>query len=101
MGIIDHDEGAELFGEADDLWKWRDVSIHTEDTVCDDHDFASASRFLQHAAQPGYVFVWVDLAGRSIETNAVDDAGVIEFVANNDVFGKYEGRDDAKVGGIA
>src|SRR6266699_7289749 len=101
MRVVDHDEGTELFGKGDDLWQRCNVTIHAKDTVGHHHDFTSAARLLKHATQPGHVSVWIDFTRCPVETYTVDDAGVIEFVADDDVLGKHEGRDDSQIGCIA
>src|SRR5436190_21664385 len=93
MRVVNHDEGTELFGKGDDFWQRCDVTIHAKDAVGHHHDFTGAARFLKHATQPGHVSVWIDFTRCPVEVYAVDDAGVIEFVAVDDILGKNEGRD--------
>src|SRR5690606_40143202 len=47
------------------------------------------------------VFVRVNLDGRAAEARSVDNAGVVELVADDDVLAAQNGRDGARVGGEA
>src|SRR5260370_34804287 len=101
MCVVDHNEGVEFFSEGDDLWQRCEATIHAKDAVGHHHDFTGTARLLKHATQPGHVSVWIDFTRCPVEAYAIDDAGVVELVADDDVLGKHAGRDNSQVACIA
>ena len=100
MGIIDHHDGAVLFGEIAELIDRADVAVHREDAV-GDKELASGviCDFLEQLFGVRGVFVAEDLDLGAGEAGTVDDAGVVELVGEDEVLFAEDGGDRAGVGG--
>ena len=107
VGVVDEDGRAGRLGRLDDPGQWRDVAVHAEHAVGDDEDQpvglaasrpAVADRLVEHGPQRVDVGVGVDLARRLRQAHAVDDRGVVEAVADDQVGLAGDRRDDAGVG---
>ena len=102
MGVVDHHDGVVFFGECGELVDGADVAIHREDAVGDDELVAGlVLNFAQELFAVGDIFVAEDFDLCAGETCAVDDAGVIELVGDDEVFFAEDGGDSAGVGGEA
>ena len=103
MGIINHDERAILFGKVNNLWQRGNVTIHAKDAIRYHHYLVGvdALSLFQHAAQPGHVFMWIDFAWCPVQTNAVDNTGMIQFITDNQITVLQQGRDNTQVCRIA
>ena len=95
-------------GDLADAGQRRDVAVHREDAVGDDEDVAvravraaAGTRVAQHLLKAVDVAVREDGARRLGQADAVDDRGVVELVADDQVALVGDGRDDAAVGGEA
>ena len=71
-------------GYAEEFREIYDVSVHAEDRVGDDESGARSAR-PDLPLQITHVVVTVDDDLRAAEAAAVDDAGMIEFIAENDI----------------
>ena len=108
MRIINHGECAVLFGQLGNFRQRSDIPIHAEYAVGDNHDARRSLCFLKHLFEFTHVLVFEDLALRLSQADAVNDTGVIEFIADNhkffiltlDLTGKH-GLNHAPVGGDA
>ena len=98
VGVIDHHECVVLVGEVADLFEPGDVAIHGEDAVSGDEAMARASGVFQLGFEVVHIAVLVSILGGFTEANAVDDAGVVELVRNDGVFGFEQGFEEASVG---
>ena len=107
VGVIDEDGRADRLGRLDDGRQGRDVAVHREHAVGDDEDqpirLAGAlatvlDRLVQDRLERLDVGVREDLARRLRQAHAVDDRGVVESVADDQVGLAGDGRDDAGVG---
>ena len=77
-----------------------DVAVHAEDAVGDDELAAGlVFDFLQQLFAVSDVFVAEDFDFCLRQARAVDDAGVVEFVGENEIFLAEDGADSARVGG--
>ena len=110
VGIVDQHRGTVLLGRLDDAGQRRDVAVHAEDTVGDHEDqpvgltgigVPARARTREDLAQRGHVLVRVDLAPRLREAHAVDDRGVVEGIADEEVALARDHRHDPGVGGEA
>ena len=81
-----------------DPFQVRDRSIHRETAVGRDQSKARAACFFQFRFEIGHVVVLVAKALRFAEPDAVDDRGVIEFIANDRVFVAEQRFEQAAVG---
>ena len=79
------------------------VAVHAEDAVRDDKAHAAGGRLhgLQFRFQIRRVLVFVDDDFGLADAAAVDDAGMVQFVAENDVAGPGQAVQDAQVRHVA
>ena len=80
--------------------KVRDVAVHGKDTVGND-EFGlrpRGVRLFEFGFQVGHVGVGVAKPFRFGQANAVDDAGVVELIADDGVFGAKNGFEQTAVG---
>ena len=77
-----------------------DIAIHGKNAVAD-QQFAAGHRIElgQHALGRGHVFMRKDVDLGAGEAAAVDDAGVVQLVGNDVIFGRENGGNGAGVGG--
>jgi len=73
---------------------------HTEDAIGHDHDLLRTSRFLQNSPQIAHIFVAKDFARRFAEADTIDNAGMIEFIADNQVILLHQRGDHTEIGGV-
>ncbi len=77
-----------------------DVAVHGEDAVGDDELASGLSgELVEKLLAVGYVFVAEDLDGGAGEARAVDNAGVVELVGEDEIFFAEDGAYCASVGG--
>src|SRR6267143_1538621 len=101
MGIVDVSYGLILRRQVDDVFEGGDVSIHAEDSVGNDEDSPETVSILQLLFQVAHVFVLVDSPLGLGHSTAVDDASVIELVADDEVPLVNKRKDGPGVGGVA
>ena len=100
MGVVDHHDGAVFFGEIAELVDRADVAVHGEDAVGDEELAARLGRdFFEQLFGVGNVFVAENLDLGAGEARAVDDAGVVELVGEDEVFFAEDRGDGSGVGG--
>ena len=106
MGVVDEHRRACRLGRLDDPGEWRDVAVHAEHAIGDDEDqpvglaaprAPVADRLVEDAAERLDVGVGIDLARRLREPHPVDDRGVVEAVADDQVGLAGDRRDDPGV----
>src|SRR6267143_2706628 len=85
MSIVNVRYGLILRRQVDDVFEGGDVSIHAEDSVGNDEDSPETVSILQLLFQVAHVFVFVDSSLGLGHSTAVDDASVVELVANDQV----------------
>jgi hypothetical protein len=101
MRLIDHQPRMVTPAEVDDLRQIDNVPIHAEDGVDDDQSGAAARGLLQPRFQVLHVVVAkADKIGAGQQT-AVDDAGMVELVAEDRVVASDERRNGRQIGGVA
>src|ERR1700722_2162463 len=99
VGVVDHHDGTVSLGDLGELVDGADVAIHREDAVGDEQFVAGLLLdLLQQLLCVGDVFVAEDLDLRAGEPCAVDDAGVVELVGEDEVVFAKDGADSAGVG---
>ena len=102
MGVVDHHDGTVFVGEVGQGGDGADVSVHGEDAVGDEEFVAGlVLDLLEELFGVGYVFVTEDFDFGAGEAGSVDDAGVIEFVGEDEVVFAEDAGDGSGVGGEA
>ena len=108
VGVVDHHGGLVPLGDLADAGQRGDVAVHAEDAVGDDQDVlvgalraARRAGFAQDLLEAVHVAVREDRPRGLREAYAVDDRGVVQLVADDQVALPGDGRDDAAVGGEA
>ena len=98
MALIDHHQSIVLLGEVAYLVHRSDIAVHREHAVGDDDAEALSLCLLQALLQFLHVGVGVTIALCLAEAHTVDDARVVEGVADDGVFLREEGFEDTAVG---
>ena len=98
VALVHHDEGVVLLGQVTYLVHGGHVAVHREDAVGHDDAEALLLRGLQLALQVLHVGVGVAVALGLAQAHAVDDAGVVERVADDGVVGREQRLEHAAVG---
>ena len=90
--VVDHDRRLVALGDVADAGQRRDVAVHGEDAVGDDQDVrygavraARGARVAQDLLEAVDVAVREDGARRLGQAHAVDDRGVVQLVADDQV----------------
>ena len=108
VGVVDAEEGVVLIAELSQLRKIGDVAFHGEDAVGDEPDLAGdfgvVLCFFEDLAYRVHIGVLVDALLDALlddrgQTHRVDDAGVIEFIGDDDVPGFARGGEES-LGGV-
>jgi hypothetical protein len=98
VAVVHHDGGAVALGQVADLGQLRHVAVHREDAVGGDQAQPAALGLPQAALQVGHVRVAVAEAMGLAQADAVDDAGVVQLVAQDGVVLAQERLEQAGVG---
>ena len=98
MRVVHHEHGAVRLGDLAQLVQRGDVTIHAEDPVAHDEPAAKLAVRGQLAAQVVHVVVRVADGARLAQPARVDDAGVVEFVGEDEVAVAHECGDRCQVG---
>ena len=100
VGVIHHHDGAVLFGEIAQRGQRADIAIHGEDAVGDEQ---LVTGLIFDGGEllfgVGHVFVAEDQNFRARKPGAVNDAGVVQLVADDEIVFAENRRDGASVGG--
>ena len=96
--IVDHHQGVVLVGQIADAGQVGDDAVHRKDAVGGDHAEPGAGRLLELLLQVGHVVVLVAEPLGLAEPHAVDDAGVVQLVGDDRVFGAEERLEQPAVG---
>jgi len=103
VGVVDDEEGVVLVAEFSQFRKICNVAFHGEDAVGDEPDlacdFGVVFGFFEDFTGRVHVGVFVDsffdaLLDDGGESHRVDDAGVVEFVGDDDVAGFADGGEE-------
>ncbi len=100
VGVVDHYQRAIPLGEVAHRGKVGDDAVHREHAIGRDQleARAGAGGFVELAFQIGHVVVAITIPLRLAEANAVDDARVVELVADHRVLLAEERLEQAAVG---
>ena len=96
--IVHHHQRAVAPGQLADLPEPRDRAVHREHPVGRDEAHARGGGVLERLLELVHVVVGIAQAPRLAEADAVDDAGVIERVADHGVLFPEQGLEQAAVG---
>ncbi len=100
VGVVDDEEGVVLIAEFSEFWEVGDVAFHGENAVGDEPDlacdFGVVFGFFEDFTGRVHVGVFVDsffdpFFDDGGEAHGVDDAGVVEFIGDDDVAGFADG----------
>ena len=83
--VIHHHDGAELLRQGDQIRQGGDVAVHTEHAVGNQQRPACAARRFQKPAGRGHVLMRIDLLLRTRQARPVDNAGMVQFVADDHI----------------
>ena len=83
--IVHHHDAAELVGQIAERRQRAEVAVHAEDAVGDEQRPLVARQRLDDRARGGGVAVREHLDRGAAQARAVDDAGVIQLVGDDDV----------------
>ena len=97
--IVDHHHRAEFLGDLNQIRERRNVAIHAEHAVGHDELARIAITLPQLGAQRICIAVGEPADGGTAEPAGVDDAGVVELVAQNHVVAPYQRGHGAQIGG--
>ena len=101
--VVNHGDAAVFLGEFDELVEFGDVAVHAEHTV-GNHEFAVvffAFAGLEFFLEVGHIAVFVDALVGARDADAVDDAGVVQLIAEYDAALVQDRRGRAGVGSVA
>jgi hypothetical protein len=98
MRVVDHQQRSVPFGQAQQLGQRRQVAVHAEDGVADD-DLVRRLARLELGAQ--FVDAAEDLLVGAGQACAVDQAGVVERLAEQRRAGQAERRHHGQIGHVA
>ena len=99
MCFVNHREQMIFFAEGDECRQVDDITVHAENRVADNQTSAAGGS-KNFSFQVLHIIVLIDNAARFGKTCAVDDAGVIVFVAEDNAFTVAEGGNNADVGHV-
>ena len=102
MRIVHHHNGAVLLGRLHQARQRTDVPIHREHAI-GNHQLVArrAIQFRQNPLRGGGVFMWKYVNLGAGQTCAVNDAGVIQRIRNDMVFGREDRGHGTRVCGEA
>ena len=100
VGVVDHYQRAIPLGEVADRRKVGDDAVHREHAIGRDQleARAGAGGFVEPALQIGHVVVAITIPLRLAEANAVDDARMVELVADHRVLLAKQRFEESPVG---
>ncbi len=98
--LVDHQHRAAPFTHVDEVRQRGEIAVHAEHGIGDDERPALAFAG-EEVVELGGVFVRVDAEGRAREAASVEDARVVQAVAEDRVALAGERRDRADVGHVA
>src|SRR3989442_3413126 len=101
MCIVNVRYGLVLRRQVDDVFEGGDVSVHAEDSVRNDENPSKTISVLQLLFEVAHVFVFVDSPLGLGHSTAVDDASMVELIADDEVPIIYQGEDRSRIRSIA
>ena len=85
MAVVDHDNGVMALGKVADFGQLGQVAVHREHAVGRDQPQPAPCCLFQFLFELGHVGVPIAHALRLTESDAVNDAGMIQLVAQHGV----------------
>ena len=101
MRFIDDEDGVVALGGVGEPGEGGGVAVHAEEGLGDEEPAPGGPGFVEEARRTVRVSVGIDGDSRPGEAAAVDDAGMVEGVGDDDVVGSGQGGEDADVGLVA
>jgi hypothetical protein len=96
--VVDHGESVILLRQLDDALQVGNNAVHGEASVRRDKAKARAAGFAQLCLQISHVVVLVTEALCFAEPDAVNNAGVVELIADDRIFGADQSFEEPAVG---
>ena len=78
--VVNHEQQIVFLRDGDQVGQGRDVAVHAEHAVADDHAAPVVARLADDAAQVGGIVVFVAHDARARQPAAVDNAGVVQLI---------------------
>ena len=100
VGFVDHGKKLIAVGDGQEPGQVGDIAVHAEDGVGDD-ETAAGGVFLDFFLEVLHIVVTIDDDFGAAQAAAVDDAGVVELVAEDDAVFGAECLEDADVCHVA
>ncbi len=97
VAIVDHGQGVELVGEVADRRQVGDRAVHRKHAVGDNQPDLGVAGGFELRSQVGHIVVGIAKPLRLAEPDAVDDAGVVQGVADHGILGSQQGLKQAAV----
>ena len=85
MAIVDAHRCAILISQVADFRQFRQVAIHAENTIGEDHLETAVLRLFELLLEVSHVVVLVAEALSFAESHAIDDAGMVQLIGENRV----------------
>jgi hypothetical protein len=101
MRIIHHQQNIVFSGDFIEVGQRRNVTIHAEYSVGDNQTPPIFTGFCDFTAQVVHIVMSVTNDGCTAQTAAIDDAGVIQLVGENDIPFADQGRNRGEIGSKA
>ena len=98
MGIIHHDPGPVLFGQAHYFWQFSNIAAHAEYAIGDNKTAGGLRYLLQLALQILHIGMVEAQHFAVAQLAAIVDAGMVFFIADDIVAPPHNGTDDAEIG---
>ena len=100
VSFVNHGEQMIFFAEGDECRQVNNITVHAENCVADNHASAAGGS-KNFRFQVLHIIMLIDNDACFRKTCAVDDAGVVIFVAENNAFAVAKGGNNADVGHVA
>ena len=100
MAVVNHNQCMELVCQIADVFQISDDAVHGENAVSSD-EFDSCScciSLLKFCSQVSHIVVVVTITFCLAETNAVDDAGMVQFVTDDSILSGEDGLKQTAIG---
>ena len=97
MGIVHHDQRIISVREIADPFQIRNVAVHGKYAVCGDEFETCAVGGFQLFLQVRHIVILIAETLCLAETDAVDDAGMVQGIADDGVFGSEQSFEESAV----
>jgi len=86
VAIVHKCERTIAFGKLVDLVQWCNISIHGENTICNDDSESAVLSLLQRLLQKLHVHVLVAQTTGFAKSDSINDTSMVEFIRDNGIF---------------